>query len=120
MNVDHDERIARLRAWGTIMALHTFHLRNGPYPISPFLYFYIMMSGPRYTKKGSLKMSDLPLEIIRHFDPNSGRLLDKWQELDLDDQWPSNPNGPNGDLFSLCCDAFGGNTVRNQFTYLCG
>lgn len=108
---DRLERMCRFQAWGFIMALHSFHLIAGPSPISPFLYFFVLRGGPKFEGRRSLKLSDLPAGVVRALDPRSADLLDKWSMLSPEDPLPLSPTGPHGDLFSLCLDAFGGQTV---------
>lgn len=108
---DH-ERLARLRAVGSIMALHTFHLGVGPHPISPFLFYLIIRNGPKSDRKDPPVM-DFNLEFIRKLSPHAALALAPWFALTPEDPLPEDSRDTNNrHIFWLLSDASQGRPVR--------
>lgn len=105
------DRIARLRAIGTIMALHTYHLHVGPHPISPFLYYLILRNGPKSTRKDP-PVVDFQIDFIRRLSPIAANALDLWFALTPEDKLPETSNDPNNNqVYYLLSDASQGRPV---------
>jgi hypothetical protein len=66
------ERVNTFRGHGTFLALHCFVLQHGPFPISIWLIFALIMG-----RKAML----IPQNILRYMDPAAYDILEPWYDF---------------------------------------